>query len=94
LVLRATKKVSKAFIQEKTIKRNPESLSNIVNLANLSIQEKAIRILPRNFDFVIETPKIYSCLFSADLFDQNENRQGSRQDFAAINAVSSLLDGI
>jgi hypothetical protein len=40
LVLRATKEFSKAFIQEKAIyKRNSESLSNIVNLANLALEE-------------------------------------------------------
>jgi hypothetical protein len=51
LVLRATKEFSKAFIQEKAIyKRNSESLSNIVNLANLALEEGDEETAAENFN--------------------------------------------
>ena len=48
----------KAFIQEKAIfKRNPESLANIINLAQLANQEGSKSIAKDIFTFIIETTK-------------------------------------
>ena len=48
----------KAFIQEKAIyKRNPESLANIINLAQLANQEGSKSIAKDIFSFIIETTK-------------------------------------
>jgi hypothetical protein len=57
LVLRATKEFSKAFIQEKPFTSAIQSLSNIVNLANLALEEgdeMAVEIL----GFVLVNTKI------------------------------------
>jgi predicted negative regulator of RcsB-dependent stress response len=63
-------------------KRNPESLSNIVNLANLSIEESDQDMAKEILDFVIEKHQGSTVAYSgADLLDQNENRQGARQRF-------------
>jgi tetratricopeptide (TPR) repeat protein len=49
------KEFGKAFIQEKAIyKRNPESLSNIVNLAQLSIEEEEKETANEILEFVLE----------------------------------------
>jgi hypothetical protein len=75
-------------------KRNPESLSNIVNLANLSIEER-IRIWPKKFYFVIENTKDLQLLIQAQTYlIKNENRQGARHRFYNNAELSSLLDGI
>jgi hypothetical protein len=61
LVLRPTKEFSKSFIQEKAIyKRNSESLSNIVNLANLAVEEGNSRTI---LNFVLVNTKISTCLY-------------------------------
>jgi hypothetical protein len=44
LVLRPTKEFSKSFIQKAIYKRNSESLSNIVNLANLEEGDKEMAL--------------------------------------------------
>jgi alkylhydroperoxidase/carboxymuconolactone decarboxylase family protein YurZ len=48
LVLRPTKEFSKSLFRKKAINANSESLSNIVNLANLAVEE-GIRKWPLQF---------------------------------------------
>jgi tetratricopeptide (TPR) repeat protein len=88
------KELSKAFIQEKAIyKRNPESLSNIVNLANLSIQEGDQDIAKETLDFVIENTKDLQLLIQAQTYlIKMKIDKAQDKDFAAINTeLSSLL---
>ena len=52
------KEFGKAFIQEKAIyKRNPESLSNIVNLAQISIEEEENETAKDILTFILENSK-------------------------------------
>jgi tetratricopeptide (TPR) repeat protein len=52
------KEFGKAFIQEKAIyKRNPESLSNIVNLAQISIEEEENETAKEILAFILENTK-------------------------------------
>ena len=52
------KEFSKAFIQEKAIyKRNPESLSNIINLAQISIEEEEKETAKEILAFILENSK-------------------------------------
>ena len=52
------KEFGKAFIQEKAIyKRNPESLSNIVNLAQISIEEDEKQTAKEILAFILENSK-------------------------------------
>jgi hypothetical protein len=72
-------------------KRNPESLSNIVNLANLSIEESDQDMAKEIWTLYREHQGSTVAYSGADLFDQNENRQGARQRFCHIMELSSLL---
>jgi hypothetical protein len=74
LVLRPTKEFSKSFIQKAIYKRNSESLSNIVNLANLAVEEDkemAVTIL----NFVLVNTKDLDFCTGACLSDQDKNRK-------------------
>jgi tetratricopeptide (TPR) repeat protein len=52
------KEYGKAFIQQKAIyKRNPESFSNIVNLAQLAIEEKDTETAKEIFNFILVNTK-------------------------------------
>ena len=63
------KEFSKAFIQEKSIyKRNPESLSNIINLAQLSIQEEDEETAKMVLDFVLENTQNLELLLQANSY--------------------------
>jgi hypothetical protein len=69
LVLRATKEFSKAFIQEKAIyKRNSESLSNIVNLANLALEEGDEEMAVEILGFVLVNTKDLELLVQAHTY--------------------------
>ncbi len=88
------KEFSKAFIQEKAIyKRNPESLSNIVNLANLSIEEGDEDIAKEILGFVIENTKDIGLLIQAQTYlIKMKIDKAQDKDFVAINAeLSGLL---
>jgi tetratricopeptide (TPR) repeat protein len=88
------KEFSKAFIQEKAIyKRNPESLSNIVNLANLSIEEDDQDMAKEILDFVIDNTKELQLLIQAHTYlIKMKIDKAQDKDFDAVNAeLSSLL---
>jgi tetratricopeptide (TPR) repeat protein len=63
------KEFSKAFIQEKAIyKRNPASLSNIVNLAQTCIEEEDSETAKTILDFVLENTKDLELLMQANSY--------------------------
>lgn len=87
------KEFSKAFIQEKAIyKRNPESLSNIVNLAHMSIEEDDQEIAKEILDFVIVNTKDIELLIQAQTYlIKMKIAKAQDKDFAAINTELSAL---
>ncbi|MGM8361005.1 tetratricopeptide repeat protein [Flavobacterium sp. ARAG 55.4] len=88
------KEFSKAFIQEKAIyKRNPESLSGILNLANLAIEEGNQEVAKEILDFVIENTKDLQLLIQAHsyLIDL-KIKKASEKDYVSINQeIEALL---
>lgn len=63
------KEFSKAFVQEKSIyKRNPESLYNIMNLAQMCIEEEDAETAKTIFDFVLENTKENDLLLQAHCY--------------------------
>lgn len=88
------KEFSKAFIQEKAIyKRNPESLSTILNLANLAIEEEDQEVAREILTFVIENTKDLGLLVQAHSYlTELKIKNAAEKDFAAINAeIEALL---
>jgi tetratricopeptide (TPR) repeat protein len=88
------KEFGKAFIQEKAIyKRNPESLSSIVNLGQLAIEEDDPEAAKEILGFVLENTKDLELLIQANsyLLDMKIGK-AQEKDFAAINTeLASLL---
>jgi hypothetical protein len=73
-------------------KRNPESLSNIVNLANLSIEESDQDMAKEILDFVIENKDLQLLIQAQTYLIKMKIDKAQDIDFAAINAeLSSLL---
>ena len=63
------KEFAKAFVQEKAIfKRNPQSLGNILNLAQLSIEEKDLDTSRSILNFILESTSDSDILIQANLF--------------------------
>ena len=63
------KEFAKAFIQEKAIfKRNPQSLSNILNLAQLSIEEKDSETSRSILNFILESTSDSEVLLQAHYY--------------------------
>ncbi|WP_395049524.1 tetratricopeptide repeat protein [Flavobacterium sp.] len=88
------KEFGKAFIQEKAIfKRNPESLSSIVNLGQLAIEEDNPEAAKEILGFVLENSKDLELLIQANsyLLDMKIGK-AQEKDFATINTeLRSLL---
>ena len=88
------KEFGKAFIQEKAIyKRNPESLSSIVNLGQLAIEEDDSEAAKEILGFVLENTKDLELLIQANsyLLDMKIGK-AQEKDYAAINTeLTSLL---
>lgn len=89
------KEFGKAFIQEKAVyKRNPESLSNIINLAQLTIEEDDTETAKEILGFVLENTKDVELLIQANsyLIEMKINK-AQENDFGAINtALTALLN--
>lgn len=88
------KEFSKAFIQEKAIyKRNPESLSSIVNLAQLAIEEDEAENAKEILGFVLENTKDLELLIQGNSYlIQMKIDKAQEKDFAAINTeLAGLL---
>lgn len=87
------KEFGKAFIQEKSVyKRNPESLSSILNLAQLAIEEDDSEAAKEILGFVLENTKDLELLIQANSYliemkidDANDN------DLASINSELARL---
>ena len=63
------KEFSKAFVQEKAIyKRNPQSLSNILSLAQLSIEEKDLETSRGILNFILESSSDSEILLQAHYY--------------------------
>jgi tetratricopeptide (TPR) repeat protein len=87
------KEFSKAFIQEKAIyKRNPESLSNIVNLAQLAIEEDNPEVAVAILGFVLENTNDLELLIQAHTYlIKMKIEKGQEKEYAAINIELQAL---
>ena len=87
------KEFGKAFIQEKAVyKRNPESLSSIINLAQLAIEEDNPETAKEILGFVLENTKDLELLIQANSYlIQMIIDKAQEKDFAAINTELSAL---
>jgi len=87
------KEFEKAFIQEKAIyKRNPESLSNIVNLGQLAIEEDNQEAAKEILGFVLENTKDLELLIQANSYLMKMKiGKAKEKDFAAINTELQAL---
>ena len=87
------KELGKAFIQEKAIyRRDPESLSNIVNLGQLAIEEGDQEAAKEILGFVLENTKDLELLIQANsyLLKMKINK-AQESEFAAINTELDTL---
>lgn len=87
------KEFEKAFIQEKAIyKRDPESLSNIVNLGQLAIEEDNQEAAKEILGFVLENTKDLELLIQANSYlIKMKIGKAKEKDFAAINTELQAL---
>ena len=87
------KEFEKAFIQEKAIyKRNPESLTNIVNLGQLAIEEVNEEAAKEILGFVLQNTQDLELLIQANSYLVTMKiEKATEKDFAAINIE---LDGM
>ncbi|WP_310558969.1 tetratricopeptide repeat protein [Flavobacterium sp.] len=88
------KEFGKAFIQEKAVyKRNPESLSSIINLGQLAIEEDDSEAAKEILGFVLENTKDLKLLIQATSYlIEMKIDKAQQKDFAAINTeLSNLL---
>ena len=88
------KEFGKAFIQEKAIyKRVPESLSNIINLAQLSIQEGDQETAVAVLGFVLENSKDLQLLVQAHSYlIKIQIEKASQKEYPAVTvALDALL---
>lgn len=81
------KEFEKAFIQEKAIyKRNPESFSAILNLAQLAIQEENQEAAKEILGFIVENSKDLQLLIQANSYLMEiKIQKAPEKDFNAIN---------
>ncbi|MFM2369590.1 MAG: hypothetical protein RL619_1900 [Bacteroidota bacterium] len=81
------KEFEKAFIQEKAIyKRNPESLSNIVNLGQLAIEEDNQEAAKEILGFVLENTKDLELLIQANSYlIKMKIEKAQEKEYAVIN---------
>jgi tetratricopeptide (TPR) repeat protein len=87
------KEIGKAFIQEKAIyKRNPESLSNIVNLAQLAIEEEEKETANEILTFVLENTQDRDLQIQAHYFlVEMKIDKAQEKDFIGIETELKLL---
>ena len=87
------KEFEKAFVQEKAIyKRDPESLSNIVNLGQLAIEEDNQEAAKEILGFVLENTKDLELLIQANSYLMKMKiAKATEKDFAAINTELQAL---
>ena len=87
------KEYGKAFIQEKAIyKREPDSFSNIVNLAELAIEDEAFETAKEIFGFILENTQDIELQIQSHyyLMDMRIN-EGTSKDYPQIVTDLELL---
>ncbi|KAB1156928.1 tetratricopeptide repeat protein [Flavobacterium luteum] len=87
------KEYGKAFIQEKAIyKRNPETFSNIVNLAQLAKEENELETAKEILTFVLENTKDLELLIQAHTFLIQMRMDAAKEaDYKSIETDLDLL---
>ncbi|WP_281227257.1 tetratricopeptide repeat protein [Flavobacterium aquiphilum] len=87
------KEFGKAFVQEKAIyKRNPESLSNIISLGQMAIEESDNEVATEVMDYVLANTTDVELIVQANTYLlQMKMDKAQEKDFAAINAQFELL---
>ncbi|TRX34148.1 tetratricopeptide repeat protein [Flavobacterium sp. ZT3R18] len=87
------KEFGKAFIQEKAIyKRNPESLSNIINLGQMAIEEDDYEEAKAIMDYVLENTTDIELIVQANTYLMKMKiEKASEKDFVAINTQFDVL---
>jgi tetratricopeptide (TPR) repeat protein len=87
------KEFGKAFIQEKAIyKRNPESLSNIINLGQMAIEEDDYEEAKAIMDYVLENTTDIQLIVQANTYlMEMKIGKAPENDFVAINTQFGLL---
>jgi len=87
------KEYGKAFVQEKAIyKRNPETFNNIVNLAQLAMEDDDEQTAQEIFSFVLENSQDTELKIQAHTFlMEMKIKKATEKDFAAINSELDLL---
>ena len=87
------KDYSKAFVQQKAIyKRNPETFSNIVNLAQLAMEEQDESTATAIFSFVLENTQDTELKVQAHTFLMKmKTDKASEKDFLIVNSELDLL---
>lgn len=88
------KEYSKAFIQEKAIyKRNPETFSNIINLAQLAIEENEKETVKEILTYVLENTKDIDLLIQSHTFLKQMQIDAAKDiDYKTIDTeLNSLL---
>jgi tetratricopeptide (TPR) repeat protein len=87
------KEFGKAFIQEKAIyKRNPESLSNIINLGQMAIEEDDYEEAKAILDFVLENTTDTQLIIQANTYLMKMKiEKAPEKDFVGINSQFELL---
>jgi len=87
------KEFGKAFIQEKAIyKRNPESLSNIISLGQMAIEEGDNETAAEVMEYVLQNTTDVEVIVQAHTYLlQMKMDKAQEKDFAAIDAQFELL---
>lgn len=87
------KEYGKAFIQEKAIyKREPDSFSNIVNLAELAIEEDENEIAGEILTFILEnTQDLDLQLFAQEYLMRIKIEKAKKSDYSKIESEIELL---
>ena len=87
------KEFGKAFIQEKAIyKRNPESLSNIISLSQMAIEEEDYEVAKEVLNFVLENTTDVELIVQANTYLMKMKiEKVQEKDFMAINSQFDAL---
>lgn len=87
------KEFNKAFIQQKSIyKRNPESFFNIINLAQLAVDEGDVETAQEIYNYILENTMDNDLKIKANYYLQNiKINTASEKDYLAISENLELL---
>jgi tetratricopeptide (TPR) repeat protein len=87
------KEFNKAFIQQKSIyKRNPESFFNIINLAQLAVDEGDVETAQEIYNYILQNTMDNDLKIKANYYLQNiKINTASEKDYLAISENLELL---